>query len=542
MPNPSFLTPDAIDILLGIATGTSRDPERTKPLLDCSVGRILRRDMDRHGPAGTFDVDMVRHVYDWIEAAVLNREAWLERTDREGRPVKLMKLGSMEQAVREADKAMLKAAQRSAAVVPVEGDETVHEELADGWRLVRMLTPAALDRESAAMQHCIGNGAYDGRLGTAGNLLLSLRDPHGRAHATIEIVNGRLLQLQGKQNRPVSPAYGARVLPFLIREKLAADMAATWIGHVADVDGRWHRIDALPDGVRVDADIDLKRSVVASLPVRMTVRGTLDVSRTGILDLPEGLDVVSLFMDDNPISTLPSDLKVTGYLAIGRTGIERLEPGFGVAGTLGLHPEKHIELPPGTTIGGDLKIRRSGMERLPDGLVVGGDVEIMDGNDLAIGEGTRIGGRLDLGRSGIDRLPADLRVGGGIELPQSVDLTIGPGLHVGGSLAATRSRIAAIPAGTKIGLDLDLSGSAVGSIGRDLTVGGDLILVGSDVSSLPEGTTVGGSIRVDADVDLALPRSIGDDVRMRVGDPGSRSHETTAGRYRRGTAATRPGP
>jgi hypothetical protein len=48
----------------------------------------------------------VRHVADWIEAARVNNEHWLQRCDSMGRPLKLLKIGSLAQAEAEADKAM----------------------------------------------------------------------------------------------------------------------------------------------------------------------------------------------------------------------------------------------------------------------------------------------------------------------------------------------------------------------------------------------------------------------------------------------------
>ena len=48
----------------------------------------------------------------------------------------------------------------AAAYVGGEGEESVMT-FADGSRIVRLLTPEALDRESAMMGHCVGQGAYD---------------------------------------------------------------------------------------------------------------------------------------------------------------------------------------------------------------------------------------------------------------------------------------------------------------------------------------------------------------------------------------------
>ncbi len=157
----------------------------------------------------------IRHITDWLKAAVGNDEAWLKHLDDRGRPKKLMKFSSMEDITKEANKAMLKAAQRFSAVKLVEGDEELYAELQDGFYVVRLLTPAALDRESAQMQHCIGNGGYDKALANPDNLYLSLRDKHGKAHATLEVNDGKLIQLQGKQNTVPVDKYLDVLVPFL---------------------------------------------------------------------------------------------------------------------------------------------------------------------------------------------------------------------------------------------------------------------------------------------------------------------------------------
>jgi hypothetical protein len=110
----------------------------------------------------------VRHVADWISAAVINDEPWLKDIDGEGRTKKLLKIGSLAQAEAEADKAMRRFAFKAAAAPHVdgEGEESIMT-FADGGRVVRLLTPAALDRESAMMGHCVGQGLTTGRCSSA---------------------------------------------------------------------------------------------------------------------------------------------------------------------------------------------------------------------------------------------------------------------------------------------------------------------------------------------------------------------------------------
>ena len=127
------------------------------------------------------------HIADWIEAAIVNDEAWLKNVDAQGWPKKLMKFSTLDQIVKEADKAMLKAAQTGRGLDLTGSSESLVAELAEGFYLVELHTPEALDRESAFMQHCIGQGAYDRHLKDGKHRYLSLRDPAGKAHVTIEL-------------------------------------------------------------------------------------------------------------------------------------------------------------------------------------------------------------------------------------------------------------------------------------------------------------------------------------------------------------------
>jgi hypothetical protein len=110
---------------------------------------LLRRWPDG-GPYHRFAPDpglqhKVRHMGDWISTALRAQDVWLNRVDDRGRPLKLLKLGSLEQACGEADRAM-QARNRRPADRPVrdgEGEET-EMALPGGFRIVRLTTPEAL--------------------------------------------------------------------------------------------------------------------------------------------------------------------------------------------------------------------------------------------------------------------------------------------------------------------------------------------------------------------------------------------------------------
>src|SRR5258708_32148628 len=117
--------------LLGICLERAlrKGPDGLQPLehLDPDAPRWLREKFaagvkfHRFVPDAALEA-RVRHVADWIEAARVNNEDWLQRCDSMGRPLKLLKIGSLAKVEAEADKAMRRFAFNAAATPDVEGD------------------------------------------------------------------------------------------------------------------------------------------------------------------------------------------------------------------------------------------------------------------------------------------------------------------------------------------------------------------------------------------------------------------------------------
>lgn len=234
--------------------------ERVNELLAFSFGRVLTNAYKRGKlTEDDFDVACIHldHIADWVHAAVVNNAEWLRKTDEHGRPKKLLKFADYGQIVDEANKEMEKFAQKSKDVVLNEGDEALVAMLEDGYYVVRLLKPSALDRESAYMQHCIGQGAYDDKLGDNQHEYYSLRDPAGKPHITMEVSkksceNHVLLQFQGKQNLPPIDKYVKAVLPFMMSDHIKIREATNALPYVVDNSGNWHHILALPDRLEID--------------------------------------------------------------------------------------------------------------------------------------------------------------------------------------------------------------------------------------------------------------------------------------------------
>lgn len=345
----------------------SHDSPVIMPLLEASVGRILvhrtravnrtlanRGDITKNVPMAHFAVraaisdmppDALDHITDWLKASFLTGAGWLHNVDGLGRPKKLMKCSSIADLVREADKAMDRLNAQCARSLGA-NDERHIADLADGYTVVRLLTPAALDLESSRMHHCVGHGAYDGDVESGYSEIYSLRDPLGRPAVTMEVgadhyadpaeghVERRICQVKGKRNDNPEDRHLAILKPFIL--------ASGWEGEngywkrVKDIAGTVHDLYDIPAGTRfrelriwadVCGDVTLPEGLVVDgeleiQPYRRRVEigertcvGSLRIhpwSESEPMVLPESLQVegeVILPPDDEGIVLVPHHLK-----------------------------------------------------------------------------------------------------------------------------------------------------------------------------------------------------------------------------------------
>lgn len=456
---------DIADVLSPYAVGHD---ERLGTFLAISVGRVLlKAAKNRQNWRTLAPEEKLRHIADWLRAALINNEPWIENIDSRGRPKKLMKFGSLEQITQEADKAMLKAARRLSTINLVEGDEELFAELEDGFHIVRLLTPAALDRESAEMQHCIGNGGYDENLESGDYFYLSLRDKGGKAHATLEVHEGAVVQLQGKQNTLPIREYIDRLIPFIRKSKYEVSLPAYQIGYAVDIHGEWHDIHSLPRDLEVRGNLDLSDTKIAILPEKLTVGGNLSLCHSRITFLPEMLTVGGdLDLGYTSINVIPDSLKLGGSLTLKNTIIHALPEGLEIKGSLDLGDARISVLPEGLKVCGFLTLRGSTITALPRRLRVDGD--------------------LDLSRTDIDRLPDRLKVGGNLRLKNSKIKVLPKGLEVGLGLFLDDTRISVLPEDLWVGGPISLKNTDVKVLPKDLEVRGYLDLNGTGISAIPD--------------------------------------------------------
>lgn len=251
------------------------------------------------------DDDVAMHIVDWLTADFMDSADWIERVDTLGRPLKLMKCGSYEQLTHEADKAMRRRLQGRVAPLG-DGDESLVAELADGYRLVRLMTPRALDAESSAMQHCVGQGSYDWYVKQGVIEILSLRDRAGHPHVTMEVSDdGRTIrQLKGKQNRHPVRRYMDLLKPY---GRAAWKNADRYWQIVKDVDGNMYDADEIPAGTAFES---LSGVEAGGLPARLTVRGNLNLPplRDGER-VPEDLQVGGRILCESDPERFPEHLR-----------------------------------------------------------------------------------------------------------------------------------------------------------------------------------------------------------------------------------------
>lgn len=370
--------------------------ERILALLEACVGRVLRnlRRARRNWIEAAFEVD-VKHVVDWLEIAVMHGEPWLEKVDQHGRPKKLLKFATLSDIVKEANKASAVMAQKLKVRRIKDGDEQLEHDFGTGWYMVRLLTPEALDNESAVMQHCVGHGTYDAAVVSRRTAIYSLRDPSNAPHATVEVdVDADAVQqIRGKQNERPVPKYARMLRAWLIVRDFETVYRANEIGLVKDDMGVTHDVDRLHAGMWFKR-LDLSGQDLSELPEDLTVRGDLVVEGTQITRLPKGL-------------------KVTGRLKAARSSLEGIELDHGIGGSMDLSGTRIEVLPDGLRVYGDLNVSGTRLRRLPTDMVVTGSITMRACLVSMVPDDAVVGKSIDIRESRLKSLPNAFRHVGG---------------------------------------------------------------------------------------------------------------------------------
>ena len=375
--------------------------KRVAELLTLSVGRVLAK-LAKRGEdwRAAYEAADVTHIKDWLKVATINDDPWLKHCDAKGRPRKLMKFSTIEQITQEADKAMMKANQKLQGIRLAEGEEKLISELEDGYYIVELLTPTALDREGSIMQHCVGQGAYDDDVASGDIKILSLRDQYGKPHATIELSvpetavfhNYEIAQIQGKQNKFPLDSYLQLLGPYLLKNTQNFTDIASSAGYVVTQKGRLLKKFDIPENSTI-IDFEYHGSKDIELPKGLVIKGKLDISRSSISSIPDDIIIEgNLVVVTSKCTKLPDNLKVGGNLMIGYTNhITDLPKGLKVGGGILLQKLKIKAIPDDLQVGKYLKIQNCDIqEPIPASIKIGGDLRVEGWSNIRFADGISV--------------------------------------------------------------------------------------------------------------------------------------------------------
>lgn len=142
----------------------------------------------------------------WLRDCLANKEDWLSKTDPKGRPTKLLKIGSLQQAYNMVEKyeQQVQSSNAPALRADISGKdvETV-EQLTDDICVVQLLSEKALDREGRYLGHCVGCGKYDKGLHEKKYSFYSFRDKKNRPLMTLQVdyLSKRFIQCRTAGNK-----------------------------------------------------------------------------------------------------------------------------------------------------------------------------------------------------------------------------------------------------------------------------------------------------------------------------------------------------
>lgn len=552
------LVADMINDIAGRTMGG--DAGRLASLLVYCLGRVLIKNAKANGETlGKLPLeDRYLHIADWLLAAVRNAEPWLEDLDDKGRPKKLMKFSSVDGIVKEADKSMRKFAQRQRNIKLAEGDEELAAELADGWYVVRLLTPESLDRESGQMQHCIGQGGYDGRLANRNFAYYSLRDPAGHPHATIEVNTSekRTLQFQGKQNDEPLPEYIDRALEFMKAADIRVSKLSATSRWVFDTDFKRHDVSNLPDGVALAGPVEVAYHEKIAFPRKVTVIGDFKITVCDVTAMPEELTVSGKYtVRDAVLRTIPKTLTMLGeskivfamvdeakvaekVVGVGRLVYADCDMAFvpeglngessvlfdkcrGFSGTEHLSSLYRLQVTECT----EMPITRAGFttrnldvsstpcQIFSSQINFEGDVTMRDCGLVRLPENLEVRGSLDVSRNPLNRIPPSIRVGGELiisrtsvqVIPREIGTVLSlkadhtplrslDGVSVKTHLDVKSSKVEEIPDGFRIDGNLNMENTCLSRIGVGVRIGRHLNTSRTSLERLPDDIFVGNGL------------------------------------------------
>ena len=143
-------------------------------------------------------------------------------------------------------------------------------DLEDGYYVVQLFTPKALDYEGDVLDHCLGDGYYDDKIHQKGIEIYSVRNKRGVSLVTLEINNGKVVQCFGYKNKALSDTTLRKIVRTFMHEQNF---------NIPDING-WNKLIAYikQDNVLYD---------VFDLPKNFTTKNYIDLSGMNLGKLPD---------------------------------------------------------------------------------------------------------------------------------------------------------------------------------------------------------------------------------------------------------------
>lgn len=496
-------------------------------LMDQSVGRALSREYAKD-PGKQIDLyrqDMFDHIADWLAASKAAGLPWLDNMDESGAPKKFAKFHDLPSVFMEAERGLQRMAQANPVSEIKPGEEVVVAELESGYRIVSLLSPEALDRESKVMQHCVGLGSYDEGVKDGTISILSLRDPAGKPHVTMEVdVEGkRINQIKGKQNRFPVGKYFDTLFPWLAESGMSVnphELAGGYfcaeggaVRHVRDLQpfevmnhdlmltfGEGDEPDVvLPEGLVVNGGVKFMTRGTGSITIGKGVKAYHFYAKCGRicgLENISGLDALRL--TDVGEVDVPDGTRFSFPVVIdGKTKLD------GIVGTsvfengLTIQEAGDVVIPPSVDVRGELRIERIEGLRVASGASIVGDFSIKSISDspVVFDPGVSVGGSLSL--SGVEaEFSSDLSVAGALVIMYSELDRLPSGMRVGELKLNSVEGLRDFPSDATIEGDVSIIATQLENLGGIRRWPGDLRISKARITSLPHGLEVAGTLEI----------------------------------------------
>lgn len=492
--------------------------------------------------APTFLPGELDHVADWLGAAMAADLKWLRNVDQNGVPKKFSKLVTVEDVKDESGRGTERLLRNSLSRPSAEGEEVTIAELIDGYSVVSLLSPGALDRESKEMQHCVGLGGYDEGVRSGELAILSLRDRKGKAHATMELqVEDRYVsQVKGKQNKFPIRRYFDILLPWIAEQGYRINPQELAGGYFMQADGAIRHADELVEGEQIEGNLTLRfdgdTDVDLVLPKGLRISGDLEIRTehapgkrvvfgqdtvvgrqmqttgaavTGL----ENVTACSLRIIAGELAAVPDGSRISGDVYISGAVIGDILERAIFEGGIEIHDLERLTIPSTISVRGPVSVTGAEFIRVEKGASLTGELTVNGGvKDCVFTVARDVSVCGSLNAVNCSAFLADgLRVGGDLAMKFGELETLPSKMEIGGLMLNNVRGASVIPASAVINGDVSITNSDITNLAGRQVWPGSLRIPKMQINHLPYGLTVGGTLEVSWTPLVEFPQA------MRIG-------------------------